>query len=182
MLVAMDPRGEMRAGDADRQAVAEKLRWALDEGRLDLGEYDERLQKAYAAKTYADLDGLLTDLPGIVPPSRAQLAPLADGTLAPTAAGLPEQGNLTMRWLAHTWDGYFPTVGIVVAIWAVICLMSREWIYFWPGWVAGPWGAVLLVVTLTGLSSGEPRKWAAKKERERQEKDAKKDEEPDDGA
>ena len=56
-------RDEMRAADADRQAVADKLRAALDEGRLDLHEYDERLQRAYAAKTYGDLDGLLTDLP-----------------------------------------------------------------------------------------------------------------------
>jgi hypothetical protein len=179
----MDRRDEMRAGDADRQAVADKLRSALDEGRLDLGEYDERLQKTYAAKTYGDLDGLLDDLPGTVPPSRAQLAPLAGGAVAPTAEGpLSEQGNLTMRWLAHTWDGYFTTVGIVVAIWAVICLMSSEWIYFWPGWVAGPWGAVLLVVTITGLSSGEPRKWAAKKERKRLEKGTKEDKAPEEDA
>ena len=46
-------RDEMRAADADRQAVADNLKSALDEGRLDLHEYDERLQRAYAAKTYA---------------------------------------------------------------------------------------------------------------------------------
>ena len=57
----------MRAGDADRQAVADKLRGALEEGRLDLHEYDERLQRAYAAKTYGDLNGLLDDLPDTVP-------------------------------------------------------------------------------------------------------------------
>ena len=45
-------RDEMRAGDGDRQAVADKLKAALDEGRLDLHEYDERLQQTYAAKTY----------------------------------------------------------------------------------------------------------------------------------
>ena len=57
----------MRAADADRQAVADRLRAALDEGRLDLHEYDERLQRAYAAKTYGELDGLLADLPGRAP-------------------------------------------------------------------------------------------------------------------
>ncbi|MFD0817862.1 DUF1707 domain-containing protein, partial [Micromonospora zhanjiangensis] len=67
-------RGEMRAGDADREKVAEQLRTALGEGRLDLPEYDERLQRAYAARTYADLDGLLDDLPGTVPPAQARLA------------------------------------------------------------------------------------------------------------
>jgi hypothetical protein len=50
MLGTMEP-GELRAGDADRERVAERLRLALDEGRLNLHEYDERLQEAYAAKT-----------------------------------------------------------------------------------------------------------------------------------
>jgi hypothetical protein len=62
----MDP-GELRAGDADRERVAERLRTALDEGRLNLHEYDERLRDAYGAKTYADLDKLLADLPGVAP-------------------------------------------------------------------------------------------------------------------
>jgi hypothetical protein len=169
MLVFMD-RGEMRAADADRQAVADRLRGALEEGRLDLHEYDERLQKAYAAKTYADLNGLLDDLPDTIPASRSQLAPIAGRDLAPTA----ERGD-TARWLAHTWDGYFGTVAIVVAIWGVICLMSRELLYFWPGWVAGPWGAVLLVATISGLMSGEPQKWATRKDREKRKKAEKTD-------
>ncbi len=41
--------------------------------------------------------------------------------------------------------------------------MSQRLLYFWPGWVAGPWGAVLLVSTMTGLLSGEPQRWAAKR-------------------
>ncbi|MDP9799157.1 signal recognition particle GTPase [Catenuloplanes nepalensis] len=62
-------REEMRAADGDREAVAERLRAALNEGRLDLAEFDERLGRAYAAKTYGDLDGLLSDLPGWPPRS-----------------------------------------------------------------------------------------------------------------
>ena len=54
----MEP-GELRAGDADRERVADRLRIALDEGRLNLYEYDERLRDAYAARTYAELDKLL---------------------------------------------------------------------------------------------------------------------------
>ena len=63
-------RDEMRAADADRQAVADHLKSALEEGRLDLHEYDERLQQAYAAKTYGDLKELLSDLPVDVPAQR----------------------------------------------------------------------------------------------------------------
>ena len=63
----------MRVGDAERQAAADRLKVALDEGRLELNEYDERLQRAYAAKTYRELDGLTADLPGVIPAQRAQV-------------------------------------------------------------------------------------------------------------
>jgi hypothetical protein len=54
---------ELRAADVDRQTVADRLRVALDEGRLDLAEFDARLQRAYAARTYTQLNQLLADLP-----------------------------------------------------------------------------------------------------------------------
>src|SRR5258708_6758814 len=53
----------LRAADDDRQWVAERLRAALDQGRLRLAEYDERLRLAYQAQTYAELNLLLDDLP-----------------------------------------------------------------------------------------------------------------------
>jgi hypothetical protein len=98
----MQRRGEMRAGDSDREAVAERLRIAVHEDRLDLYEYDERLQQAYAAKTYAELDGLLRDLPDPAAPERAQRA-VADGAgaLVPDPL-LPGQDDrypgATRRW------------------------------------------------------------------------------------
>ncbi len=55
---------ELRAADADRERVAALLRDAAAEGRLDLGELDERLGQVYAAKTYGELEPLLRDLPG----------------------------------------------------------------------------------------------------------------------
>ncbi|TDB99162.1 DUF1707 and DUF2154 domain-containing protein [Actinomadura sp. 7K534] len=53
----------MRAGDADRDRVAQVLRDAAGDGRLTLEELDERLDAVYAAKTYADLEPLTRDLP-----------------------------------------------------------------------------------------------------------------------
>jgi transglutaminase-like putative cysteine protease len=53
----------MRAADTDRQKVADQLKTALDEGRLTLHEYDERVGLAYASKTYQELLMLLTGLP-----------------------------------------------------------------------------------------------------------------------
>ncbi|MFF4878142.1 DUF1707 domain-containing protein [Micromonospora sp. NPDC000668] len=177
----MDGRDGMRAADADREAVADRLRVALGEGRLDLHEYDERLQRAYAARTYAELDVLLTDLPPVTPPEQSALAavtPPAAGLLAGGTGGQPAPvaaGGVTARWLAEVWLPYLRVIAIVVTIWAVTSLLSRELLYFWPAWVAGPWGAVLVVRTVTGLSGGEPRRQAIQRERRRQRKRAKRD-------
>jgi hypothetical protein len=53
----------LRASDADRDAVAERLRQAAVEGRLDPDELEQRLHVALRARTYGDLDRLLRDLP-----------------------------------------------------------------------------------------------------------------------
>lgn len=55
--------GAIRASDSDRESVVEILRQAYADGRLDLGEFDERTTAAYAAKTWADLRELTIDLP-----------------------------------------------------------------------------------------------------------------------
>ncbi len=54
---------EMRASDADRDHYATVLQDAYAEGRLDRAEYDERLDAVLRAKTYADLQRLVADLP-----------------------------------------------------------------------------------------------------------------------
>jgi len=56
-------RGKLRASDADRDRVVELLNAAYTEGRLSKEEYDGRLENAFSARTYADLDEVLTDLP-----------------------------------------------------------------------------------------------------------------------
>ncbi|MFG3223208.1 DUF1707 domain-containing protein [Kitasatospora sp. NPDC048194] len=54
---------ELRVSDADRERVAELLRDAYAEGRLDADEHAERIGAAYAAKTFGDLAPLTRDLP-----------------------------------------------------------------------------------------------------------------------
>jgi uncharacterized membrane protein len=53
---------QMRISDADRNQVAEILREAAGDGRIDLAELDERLEATYAAKTYAELVPITRDL------------------------------------------------------------------------------------------------------------------------
>ena len=165
-------RDEMRVADADRQAVADQLTAALDEGRLDLHEYDERLQQAYAAKTYGDLQPLLGDLPSATLPVPAQRSP--SGTPAGSALNA-SNAELARRWVFEVWASWFPVVGVTSAIWLISSIAAGELLGFWPIWVAGPWGAVLVFVTVAGLANGEPRKQAEKKARKEQAKQLKRE-------
>jgi hypothetical protein len=54
---------EMRAGDADRERLVEQLREHHAAGRLTLDEFEERMERAYSAKTYGELRTLTRDLP-----------------------------------------------------------------------------------------------------------------------
>jgi Domain of unknown function (DUF1707)/Domain of unknown function (DUF4190) len=70
--VGMSPA--MRAASADRERTVDVLKAGFAEGRLTPDEYDERIGRAYAARTYGELSALIADLPaGAVPlPSAGQ--------------------------------------------------------------------------------------------------------------
>lgn len=55
--------GQLRVSDAERDHVALRLRQAAEEGRLDFGELEDRLDRVFNAKTYDDLEGIIRDLP-----------------------------------------------------------------------------------------------------------------------
>lgn len=57
------PGSQMRVGDAERSAIADRLAKHFSDGRLDEAEFNDRLDRAMRAKTMADLTGLLSDLP-----------------------------------------------------------------------------------------------------------------------
>lgn len=61
-LDGVDPSA-MRISDDDRHKVAEVLRLAAGEGRIDLEELDQRLEATYQAKTYGELVPITLDLP-----------------------------------------------------------------------------------------------------------------------
>jgi len=138
----------MRAGDGDREAVAAKLKTALDDGRLDLHEYDERLQRTYAAKTFGELDPLLADLPGTIPASKAQLQPTPPPVQESAGRTAP---NLTgPNWTAPNWVvPYGGVIAVCVLIWAISSFASRDLQYFWPVWMLIP-----LILGIAGQRSG----------------------------
>ncbi|MEU0466473.1 DUF1707 domain-containing protein [Amycolatopsis sp. NPDC006131] len=62
------PSNRIRAGDQDRERVATRLQEASGEGRLTLGEAEDRLAAAYAATYVDELSALTRDLPEPTPP------------------------------------------------------------------------------------------------------------------
>jgi len=84
MMGDLAPRGsddlpqasQLRASHEDRDAVIETLRVAAGDGRLTAEELDDRLEKAFTAKTYGELAVLTSDLPvsaeaGVIVPAIA---------------------------------------------------------------------------------------------------------------
>lgn len=155
----MDDRQDMRASDADRQEVVERLRGALEEGRLKMSEYLERMEHAYEAVTYGDLAPLCRDLPEARPVARHQAAQAAAAArAAPPASRAPSQQAEIVRRGAFAslptplkvlWTIWLTAVSINVVVWVLVSATTAHLAYPWPLWVAGPWGAALF-----GLSFG----------------------------
>jgi hypothetical protein len=110
-------RGSLRVSHEDRDQVAEALRVAAGDGRLDSDELDERLEKALSARTYDDLAPLLADLPA----AGGALAPLA-GPLAAGMAGVVAPAPAKELLKIHVASGQNQRVGR----WAVPARMDLK--------------------------------------------------------
>jgi Domain of unknown function (DUF1707) len=143
----------MRAGDGDRLKVVEVLQGALDEGRLSLSEYDERVATAYKALTYADLNVLLADLPHVphgvlaIPTQAAALRPHEPEPVAPVRSKRKRKRRIPLP-LMILWTIWLAGVGVNLAVWLLVSVASGHAHYFWPMWVIGPAGAALLAATI----------------------------------
>jgi hypothetical protein len=104
-----DERMDVRASDAERDAVVESLRGHAQAGRLTSDELEERVEVALAATTRADLAALQHDLPA---PARR---------VAPRPVARQERH--------HGRPPFVPIAILLIAIWAVTGAG-----YFWPIW------------------------------------------------
>jgi Domain of unknown function (DUF1707) len=59
---------DLRASDAERADVADRLSKHYGDGRLDQAEFNERMERAMNAKTHGDFGGLFADLPDLTEP------------------------------------------------------------------------------------------------------------------
>ncbi|WP_179646538.1 DUF1707 SHOCT-like domain-containing protein [Spinactinospora alkalitolerans] len=139
----------MRASDADRDAVAERLAIALTEGRLDLAEYERRLDLAMHAVVLGDLAPITADLPE--PP-----APGAE------PADLVKAGHLPVvspwkDWIDE-WRWWLGGAIIMTGIWGVTSVIGGALLPFWPLVPLGIWAAILVAAAVwPDESSGSRR-------------------------
>ena len=127
-----DPgRAEMRIGDEEREAAVSALGVHYAAGRLTKEEYDERAERAFAARTHAQLLPLFADLPR---PVAAPGAARAAGAPSPD----PRRGH--PDWWSGTWMvpvlavvaglvilTHLPLFLLVLVAWFVLARMGRRW-------------------------------------------------------
>jgi len=98
---------DLRASDADRERVADILREALAEGRLDMEEFGERLDATYKARTYGELEPITRDLPNAgaaAPVVSLNKEPATSGTWADRIVRREDDGGA--QWAVAVMSGF----------------------------------------------------------------------------
>ncbi len=103
--------GYLRASHADRELVVGALKAAFVQGRLAKDEFDLRIDRVLASRTYADLNALTTDLPpGLI---ASQLTGPTQEPDNDPAVDLHER-KVAAAWACATIAG--PSVAVAVAL------------------------------------------------------------------
>jgi uncharacterized membrane protein YccC len=133
----MSAPSEIRASDQEREQVAAEIREHFAQGRLDTDELDERLARAYAARTRADLDALRHDLPPLPPSPATRRAEVAERRAQLSRQLLQQTGQAlvpfficTAVWLASGANGSFWPIWVVLV--ALIPLVRNGWRLYGP--------------------------------------------------
>ncbi|MGE3272747.1 MAG: DUF1707 domain-containing protein [Chloroflexota bacterium] len=122
-----------RAGNDDRQRVADQLQAHYVDGRLSSSELEERLEQTMAAQTFADLDRVLADLPELPTASEPAEYPTRRQQRAERRRARHAGGEQSFR--AHA-TSYLLVMALLVGIW----LVTTPGGYFWPIWPMLGWG------------------------------------------
>jgi hypothetical protein len=128
-----EPERAVRASDAEREQVSRQLGEHAAAGRLTPEELDERLDAAYAARTNAELDRLLEDLPA-APVGRADdpARRVARARLTHRAGAAAIASVLCVAvWLATGASGSFWPIWIILI--AAVGLAREAWRTLGPG-------------------------------------------------
>lgn len=159
----MSDRDLMRASDHERQQVVDRLQAALEEGRLKMEEFTDRVGRAYQAVTYGDLAKLHADLPAPSPKAEPAPRPVPASVPAPAPARPAGRGAFAdlPTGLKVLWTIWLAAVSINIVVWVLVVGTTGSFIYPWPLWVAGPAGAALLAISAPVVHGRRSRRYAA---------------------
>lgn len=121
-MLAQHP--DLLVSDAEREQVTDELRGHYEAGRLTLEEFQQRLDEAHAARTSAQLEHVLRQLP---------------------SAALPTVRLRDTRWRSLALQ-YVLVNAIALMIWAASDANIHD---FWPKWVL-----VVTLITFTRRAFG----------------------------
>lgn len=130
------PRGQptLRASDADRDQLADELRAHAVAGRIDTDELEERLQRAYAARTLGELDELRRDLPAtpeqLALAVRERRSQLVRRTIQETGGSLGLFAICTAIWVGSGATGFFWPLFVVIGV--IGLLLRNSWDLYGP--------------------------------------------------
>lgn len=130
----MGRRSQLRAADADRDYVAERLRDAAAEGRLAAEELEHRLELAFSARTYGELNLVVSDLPrdpAVVGPGRWVPIRLRPATIAVLVVMFPVA-------LAVAAAAMVAVVALLTA-WAIVVTLAGLFLGSRARALRGPW-------------------------------------------
>lgn len=147
----MAPNPDIRASDTDRDRVAESLREHCAEGRITMDELQERLDAVYEAKTLGQLEDVTSDLPE---EDLYQLPVPASQPKSTASVARPPSRDVDLAGAGAMWGAWGVVSGINFTIWLILMVQGSGTVYPWWIWVAGPWGAILLIRTIFGNRQG----------------------------
>ena len=131
-----DPR-QLRASDEQRERAAQALREHFAAGRITEDELSQRVQAVYDARTEAELDGQLSDLPKLPATPQQQKAELVERRRHLQRRLIQQTGwsfggflVCTAIWLATGAHGAFWP--IFVLIFPVVALLRNGWMLYGP--------------------------------------------------
>jgi hypothetical protein len=131
----------IRVGDADREATASQLREHYADGRLTLEELNERLDEAFTAKTRADLNTVMRDLP-MTP------GPMTSRPLVPASSDTGSGGRSGGRSGAGSWRPYALLAPVLTLFWLGVVVLGAGFLF---GFGDKPFIVVVVLAALAFL-------------------------------
>jgi uncharacterized protein DUF1707 len=130
-------QGSLQASHADRESVIEMLKTAFVQGRLDRDEFDLRVGRALASRTYADLAALTVDIPAPLararPPEPARESVSKTAVVAMACATVAFIGLSPVMFMRPPWPRFVLPAALVWFV--LVMVVPTGWLALLNDWL-----------------------------------------------